>query len=126
MSGWSAGRAAASSTTSYASGIATLFTALRSQYLYLGRMLLVVDIVLQELLLGTRSVNEFSLGTLIERFGYPDPETAVRGLFLGETDGREALRASDEPLARAVASGTGLAGACWGDPGVQSEHYASG
>ena len=72
---------------------ATLFTALRSQYLYLGRMLLVVDIVLQELLLGTRSVNEFSLGTLIERFGYPDPENpAVRGLFLGETDGREALR----------------------------------
>ena len=68
---------------------AILFTALRGQYLYLGRLLMVVDIVLQELLLGTRQVNELSLGTLIERFGYPDPEDpAVRGLFSGETNGR--------------------------------------
>ncbi len=68
---------------------ATLFTALRGQYQYFGRLLLVMDIVLQELLLGTRGVNEFSLGTLIERFGYPDPEDpAVRNLFRGESNGR--------------------------------------
>jgi hypothetical protein len=68
---------------------ATLFTALRGQYQYFGRLLLVVDIVLQELLLGTRNVKEFSLGTLIERFGYPDPEDpVVRSLFRGEINGR--------------------------------------
>ncbi len=61
---------------------ATLFTALRSQYAHFGRLLLVIDIVLQELLLGTRSMHEVSLGTLIDRFGYPDPEDpAVRALY---------------------------------------------
>ncbi len=64
---------------------ATLFTALRSQYLHFGRLLLVIDIVLQELLLGTRAVTEFSLGILIDHFGYPDPEDpAVRALYRGE------------------------------------------
>ena len=64
---------------------ATLFTALRGQYEYLGRLLLVVDIVLQELLLGTRDVTEFSLGMLIEGFGFPDPDDSiVRELFCGE------------------------------------------
>jgi hypothetical protein len=64
---------------------ATLFTALRSQYTHFGRLLLVIDIVLQELLMGTRQGAEFSLGTLIERYGFPDPEDhAVRALYRGE------------------------------------------
>ncbi len=63
---------------------ATLFTALRGQYIHFGRLLLVIDIVLQELLLGTRLVTDYSLGTLIDRFDYPDPEDpAVRALYLG-------------------------------------------
>lgn len=67
---------------------ATLFTALRSQYQYLGRLLLVIDIVLQELLLGTRQRREYSLGTLIDRYGYPDPESpAVRELYRGNVGG---------------------------------------
>lgn len=66
---------------------ATLFTALRGQYAHFGRLLLVIDIVLQEMLLGTRAANEFSLGTLIERYSYPDPEDpAVRELYHGESD----------------------------------------
>lgn len=61
---------------------ATLFTALRSQYAHFGRVLLVIDIVLQELLVGTRAVMEISLGTLIDQYGYPDPEDpTVRDLF---------------------------------------------
>jgi hypothetical protein len=58
---------------------ATLFTALPSQYSHFGRLLLVIDIVLQELLLGTRDTTEISLGTLIDLYGFPDPEdTSVR------------------------------------------------
>jgi hypothetical protein len=68
---------------------ATLFTALRSQYAHFGRLLLVIDIVLQELLLGNRNFVEFSLGTLIERYAYPDPEDpAVRALYRGEVSDR--------------------------------------
>lgn len=67
---------------------ATLFTALRSQYGHFGRLLLVIDIVLQELLLGTRTNLEVSLGTLIERYGYPDPEDShVRELYRGDSNG---------------------------------------
>lgn len=67
---------------------ATLFTALRSQYHHFGRLLLVIDIVLQELLIGTRTAMEVSLGPLIERHGYPDPDApAVRELFRGEVTG---------------------------------------
>lgn len=63
---------------------ATLFTALPSQYEHFGRLLLVIDIVLQELLLGTREMTEISLGTLIDLYDYPDPEdSAVRALFSG-------------------------------------------
>lgn len=66
---------------------ATLFTALRGQYGHFGRMLLVIDIVLQELLIGTRDILEFSLGTLIDRYGYLDPEApAVRSLYNGECE----------------------------------------
>jgi hypothetical protein len=64
---------------------ATLFTALPSQYSHFGRLILVIDIVLQELLLGNRESSEFTLGTLIDRFGYPDPEDQrVRDLYSGE------------------------------------------
>jgi hypothetical protein len=67
---------------------ATLFTALRSQYSHFGRLFLVIDIVLQELLLGTRDLSEFSLGTLIDNFGYPDPENAeIRELYRSEWQG---------------------------------------
>jgi len=52
---------------------AILFTALPSQYTHFGRLLLVIDYVLQELLLGTRDMSEFSLDTLIECYGYPNP-----------------------------------------------------
>ncbi len=63
---------------------ATLFTALRSQYAHFGRLLLVMDIVLEELLLGTRGLPEISLGTLIDRYDYPDPEDpTVRRLYQG-------------------------------------------
>jgi hypothetical protein len=66
---------------------ATLFTALRSQYSHFGRLLLVIDYVLQELLIGTRSMTEFSLGMLIDRYEYPDPEDAgVRELYRGENN----------------------------------------
>ncbi|NLF78869.1 MAG: hypothetical protein GX573_24515 [Chloroflexi bacterium] len=68
---------------------ATLFTALRGQYSHFGRLLLVIDIVLQELLLGTRIFSDFSLGILIDQYGYPDPEDpAVRALYRGEVTER--------------------------------------
>ncbi len=64
---------------------ATLFTALPSQYSHFGRLILVIDIVLQELLLGNRDNSEFALGTLIDRYGYPDPEDRrVRELYSGD------------------------------------------
>jgi len=68
---------------------ATLFTALRGQYSHFGRLLLVIDIVLQELLLGTRIFSDFSLGILIDQYGYPDPEDpTVRALYRGEVTER--------------------------------------
>jgi hypothetical protein len=67
---------------------ATLFTALRGQYSHFGRLLLVIDVVLLELLLRTRAMPEFSLGILIDRHGYPDPEDPnVRALYRGELSG---------------------------------------
>lgn len=70
---------------------ATLFTALRGQYSHFGRLLLVIDIVLQELLIGTRTLSEISLGSLIDRYGFPDPEDEnVRAMYREETNGLEA------------------------------------
>ncbi|NDJ75807.1 MAG: hypothetical protein GYB65_06080 [Chloroflexi bacterium] len=64
---------------------ATLFTALRSQYSHFGRLLLVIDIVLQELLMGTRRLADYSLGILIDHYDYPDPEDPeVRDLYRGD------------------------------------------
>lgn len=53
---------------------AVLFTALPSQYAPFARVLLVTDIVLQELMIGTRRSQSFLLHTLIKDCGWPDPK----------------------------------------------------
>lgn len=53
---------------------AVFFTAFDSQYRPFSRLILVIDIVLQELLLGHRHNDEVSLIQLIQEYGYPDPE----------------------------------------------------
>lgn len=61
---------------------AVLFTALPSQLPPFARLLLVIDIVLQELLTGTRRGESFLMHTLVGKHGYPDPENAdVQQLF---------------------------------------------
>jgi hypothetical protein len=63
---------------------AVFFTAFDSQFAHFSRMLFVVDIVLQELLLGDRVERQISLIRLIKEFGYPDPSSsAVRAQFNG-------------------------------------------
>ncbi len=63
---------------------AVFFTAFDSQFENFCRLLLVVDIVLQELLLGDRIERRISLIRLIKEFGYPDPgSSAVRAQFNG-------------------------------------------
>ncbi len=52
---------------------AVLFTALQGQFSSFGRLLLVVDIVLSDLLLGIQAAKEISLDQLIADYGYPDP-----------------------------------------------------
>jgi hypothetical protein len=52
---------------------AVLFTALQAQYANFARLLLVVDIVLANLLLGTDLTNEIMLSELVAQYGYPDP-----------------------------------------------------
>jgi hypothetical protein len=54
---------------------AVFFTAFEGQFRHFSRLLLVVDIVLQELLLGDRQEREISLIRLIQGFGYPDPDS---------------------------------------------------
>jgi hypothetical protein len=53
---------------------AVFFTAFDGQFRHFNRLLLVIDIVLQELLLGDRTAYETSLIRLIKSFGYPDPD----------------------------------------------------
>jgi hypothetical protein len=63
---------------------AVLFTALQGQYENFGRLLLVVDIVLGDLLLGMHQMQEVSLQQLINEFNYPninDPK--VRSAYYG-------------------------------------------
>lgn len=55
---------------------AVLFTALPGQFGTFGRLLLVVDIVLANLLLGIQPSTETALGDLISDYGYPDPNDA--------------------------------------------------
>lgn len=52
---------------------AVLFTALQGQFSSFGRLLLVVDIVLANLLMGIQPSVEVSLSQLIAEYGYPDP-----------------------------------------------------
>lgn len=54
---------------------AVLFAAMPSQFDAFARILLVLDIVLQELLIETRRGDSFLLFTLVTKYGWPDPET---------------------------------------------------
>lgn len=53
---------------------AVFFTAFDGQFSHFSRLLLVIDIVLQEMLLGDRLHREVSLIRLIREFDYPDPD----------------------------------------------------
>lgn len=65
---------------------AVLFTALQGQFGNFGRLLLVVDIVLSDLLLGIHQENrEFSLHQLVADFQYPDPnDSRVRWAYYSD------------------------------------------
>ncbi len=52
---------------------AVLYTALQGQFSHYGRLLLVLDIVLSDLLLGAGSAPECTLDMLVNEFDYPDP-----------------------------------------------------
>ncbi|MEZ4672049.1 MAG: hypothetical protein R3E39_29440 [Anaerolineae bacterium] len=65
---------------------AVLFAALQGQYENFGRMLLVVDIVLGDLLLGMDHVHEVSLHRLIAEYAYPNfNDSKVRASFYSGT-----------------------------------------
>jgi hypothetical protein len=53
---------------------AVFFTAFDSQFANFSRMLFVIDIVLQEILLGDREDLKISLIKLIKEYDYPDPD----------------------------------------------------
>jgi hypothetical protein len=55
---------------------AVLFTALQGQFGNFGRMLLVIDIVLANLLLGLDSLREVGLDELVTTHQYPNPNDA--------------------------------------------------
>jgi hypothetical protein len=52
---------------------AVLFTALQGQYTNFGRLLLVIDIVIANLIFGIEDSPEVQLSQLISDYGYPDP-----------------------------------------------------
>ncbi len=52
---------------------AVLFTALQGQYTNFGRLLLVVDIVIANLIFGFEEPTEVQLLQLTSEYGYPDP-----------------------------------------------------
>ncbi len=52
---------------------AVLFTALQGQFSNFGRLLLVIDIVIGNLILGLEEIPEVQLPQLIADFSYPDP-----------------------------------------------------
>ncbi len=62
---------------------AVLFTALQGQYQNFGRLLLVVDIVLSDLLIGIQQdVKEISLHRLIAEYGYPNfQDSKIKATF---------------------------------------------
>lgn len=64
---------------------AVLFTALQGQYGNFARLLLVIDIVLANLLLGRDVNDEVTLPELVGQFDYPNPSSArVQQEFLCE------------------------------------------
>ncbi|MBZ0298791.1 MAG: hypothetical protein K8J31_03575 [Anaerolineae bacterium] len=67
---------------------AVLFTALQGQFGSFGRLLLVVDIVLSDLLLGfQQEAREVKLERLIQEFRYPDPtDNQVRWMYYGDEE----------------------------------------
>lgn len=68
---------------------AVLFTALQGQFSNFGRILLVIDIVLSDLLVGLNTQQEITLNDLVDDFGYPNPQDhAVRRDFLRSPDER--------------------------------------
>jgi hypothetical protein len=61
---------------------AVLFTALQGQYENFGRLLLVVDIVLSDLLVGMHYMKEVPLPQLVTDYGYPNfADTKVRSSY---------------------------------------------
>jgi len=63
---------------------AVLFTALQGQYANFGRLLLVVDIVISNLIVGFEEPPEIQFAQLTAEFGYPDPlDERVRRDFIG-------------------------------------------
>lgn len=64
---------------------AVLFTALQGQFTNFGRLLLVTDIVIANLLLGLELPEEIGLIRLVSEFGYPDPsDPQTRETFLSD------------------------------------------
>jgi hypothetical protein len=62
---------------------AVLFTAFEGQFSHFSRLLLVIDIVLQELILGKIDYSEVSLARLSQEFHYPDPDSPAAGAYSG-------------------------------------------
>jgi hypothetical protein len=61
---------------------AVLFTALQGQFGTFGRLLLVIDIVLSDLLLGFHEVREIKLTELVRQYNYPNPgDSRIRWRF---------------------------------------------
>ncbi len=62
-----------------------LFTALEDQFGSFGRLLLLVDIVLADLLLGIQPAKDISLRQLIAEFSYPNPaDSRVRAAYYSD------------------------------------------
>jgi hypothetical protein len=65
---------------------AVLFAALPGQFPSFARLLLVIDIVLQELLTGARKGPSILLFALVREYEYPDPASAeIKALYANET-----------------------------------------
>ncbi|MHB8626443.1 MAG: hypothetical protein ACYDBJ_14675 [Aggregatilineales bacterium] len=64
---------------------AVLFAALPGQFPSFARLLLVIDIVLQELLTGARRGPSILLYALLREYGYPDPASSeMKALYANE------------------------------------------
>lgn len=65
---------------------AVLFTALQGQFSNFGRLLLVIDIVIGNLIFGLEDIHEVQLAQLVAEFGYPDArDERVRRDYAGGT-----------------------------------------